>query len=1187
MKSFSELLERLREAKRMSKKGLANRAQLTPGYISLLTRGEREAPSEATVKALADALDLDASTRRDFYEAAGYAFYSTTPPYPVSPTLQEDEGVYKTDKKMNDGGEAPDAENFYGRQQELALLRKWATDDHCRIVTILGMGGVGKSTLTAKLEEQLESEFDYVFWRSLLGTPSLASILGRCIVFFSNQSRVSLPTSEDEQISVLITYLRMHRCLLVLDNFESVLQPNDRTGRYREGYDGYGKLLQRLGETTHQSCLLINSREKPREITRLEGSTLPIRSLEVPGVSLAEAKEILQYEGISAPNDEIWERFILLYAGNPLALKLVSASIRELFGGNIDLFLKEGEPIFGDIYALLDQQFGRLSEPEQQIMYWLAIEGEPKPVGELRENIMQTVAMKDLQEALNSLRRRSIMNIVEGGRFSLQPAIKQYVTDRFVAEICKEIDAKALYLFESHALLKGQDEDYVRDGQMHLILEPIIERLYALYGKAESKRQLKNMLPDLRQKRLQGSASGYAAGNILNLLIHMNCDLRGLDFSHLIVWQAYLQGIALPKVNFGHADLGKSVFTDSFGSIHSVALSSNGKQLAAGTADGEVRVWETTNGTPTAIHSVHTDWVRSVAFSPDGKYLASGSDDKTICVYDRENEAHVRSLTGHTGRVYAIAFSVNSQQLVSGSQDKTVRVWDVKTGVCLKILDGHQDRVWAVAFSYAGVIASGSEDQTIRLWDVNTGKCLKVLQGHKAPIWSVAFSDDKKMLASGSEDRSIRLWDVNTGKCLRILASDQGQGHTNWVRSVTFSPDGKTLISASDDKTMRLWDVETGVYIQALTEHTNWVRSVAVSLDGSVLASGSEDQTVRIWEREKDHYRCRKTLQGHSICIYSIAFSPNGNILASSDEKQNVCLWDTVSGTLSNILPGHTNWIRSVAFSSDGRYLASGGEDQTVRLWEVNTGRCLHILEHSDWIYSVAFSMNAEYLASGSEDQKIHLWNVRTGEHIRELKGHTNWITAIGFSPDGNLLASGSEDQTVRLWNADTGEQCGTLQDHKGRILSVSFSPDGQFLATGSEDGNIYLWNPQTRELIQTLEEHTSRIGTIAFSPDSTLLVSASEDQTIRLWKVETGELIGRIQNYSKVTCVSYQPGGTTIAASGSNGTIKFWDAQTRQYLKMLRSERPYEGMNITGTMGLTSAQKEKLKALGAIEEEE
>jgi NB-ARC domain len=65
-----------------------------------------------------------------------------------------------------DWGEAVDASIFYGRTSELETLEKWIVSDRCRLVALLGMGGIGKTSLAAKLGEKVQYEFDYVVWRS-------------------------------------------------------------------------------------------------------------------------------------------------------------------------------------------------------------------------------------------------------------------------------------------------------------------------------------------------------------------------------------------------------------------------------------------------------------------------------------------------------------------------------------------------------------------------------------------------------------------------------------------------------------------------------------------------------------------------------------------------------------------------------------------------------------------------------------------------------------------------------------------------------------------------------------------------------------------------------------------------------------------------------------------------------------
>ena len=282
------------------------------------------------------------------------------------------------DRYQIDWGEAPLTGQFYGRENELAELQHWIVADRCRMVALLGMGGIGKTSLNVRLVEQVKDDFIYVFWRSLQNAPLLQSIMLDGIRFISNQRQTNLPEDVDSQISLLIDYLQKYRCLIVLDNVESILQAGNRAGQYRKGYEGYGKLFQRLGEAQHQSCLVLTSREKPREVVPLEGKASLVHSLQLLGLGQEEGREILQGKDLFG-SEEDWAKLIQLYSGNPLALKLVSEPVREVFGGDIAGFLKEDETVLGDIHDLLDQQFQRLSQPEQEIMYWLAIEREADP----------------------------------------------------------------------------------------------------------------------------------------------------------------------------------------------------------------------------------------------------------------------------------------------------------------------------------------------------------------------------------------------------------------------------------------------------------------------------------------------------------------------------------------------------------------------------------------------------------------------------------------------------------------------------------------------------------------------------------------------------------------------------------------------------------------------------------------
>jgi WD40 repeat protein len=1079
--------------------------------------------------------------------------------------------------------EPPVVSACYGRQDDLDQLQHWMLDLDCQLIAVVGMGGIGKTTVTVKLVEQIKQRFDCVYWQSLREPLALADLLADWISFLSGAPQPDLAASVDKRITILIEILRVQHCLLVLDNFEAVLREGDHGGQYRVGYEGYGDLIRRVGGTRHASCLLLTSWERPKEFAVLESTraTAQVRSYQLDGLAHDAAQQILKDKGLQI-EEKMSSTLIERCSGNPSALEEIAARIRDVFGGDAMHFLRNEEPIFEGVRSILNQQFARLSDLERTLIYWLAIEREATSPTDLRKHVLHPLEQRNVINGLASLQRRLLIETSRPGFFRLHNVILEYATDQLVTQVSGELETGNLALFKSHALIQAQAKDQIREKQIRWILKPIAEKSRMVFRTQEAfDRQLKAFLARLRDHL--PLAQGYAGGNTLNLLVQLKHNIiSNYDFSGLTIWQAYLRDAQLHNVNFKGALVEKSVFAETFGRIRSIVLSAQGGFLSAGAYGGRIHIWQSTPDGQhlSAVYSGHTDLVRSVAFHPDGQMLASGSADQTIRLWDVESGACLHVLHGHTAPVRSVAFHPDGQMLASGSADQTIRLWDVASGACLRVLHDHKNWVRSVAFRPDGqMLASGGADQTIRLWDVESGACLHVLHGHTAPVRSVAFHPDGQMLASGSADQTIRLWDIAGRVCVHIL-----QGHTDRIRSVAFSSDGQVLASGSDDKLVKLWNVADGQCMATLRGHTNRIWSVTFGLadDRNILASAGDDQTIKLWDTQT--WQCLRTLRGHTNRVRSIAFHPTGDRLASGAGRAAVRIWDTRSGRLLHTLAGHTGRVRSVCFNHTGSILATGSEDRTIKLWDTDSWICVKTLDaHASWVRAVAFSPNGQLLASGGDDETVKLWEVKTGRCRQTLPAQVGWVRAVAFSPDGQLLAS-SSNQTIQLWDVRTGHLLRSIDSHIDRVRAVVFSPDGRLLA--SCDGQLVrLWDVSTWECRHILHGHTGRVRAVAFSPDGQTLISGSDDETVKFWDTASGHCRRTLDEQTGwVWAVAFSPDGQTLVSGGKDESIQIWDTATGVCERVLESSKPYAGMIITAVESLTAAQKAVLIQLGAIE---
>ena len=298
-----------------------------------------------------------------------------------------------------DWGDAPTVTTFYGREWELNLLTSWIVEERCRVVSVLGLGGIGKSALSIRMMHRVAEHFEVVIWRSLREAHTCEELLGECLQMLAPQALRDVSVSLERRLGLLLESLRATRVLLVLDNLEALLEEGQSMGHMRAGYEGYAQLLRRIAGTEHQSCLLLTSREKPSDLVPLEGSRAPVRVLRLGRLDTNACQQVLaekEVEGSVADH----ARLIEAYEGNPLALKIVAQTIVELFDGQIAPFLEQGEVVFGGVRELLDEQYTRLADHERILLGWLAIARESASIQELLGGLGAPLARSQGLEAI-------------------------------------------------------------------------------------------------------------------------------------------------------------------------------------------------------------------------------------------------------------------------------------------------------------------------------------------------------------------------------------------------------------------------------------------------------------------------------------------------------------------------------------------------------------------------------------------------------------------------------------------------------------------------------------------------------------------------------------------------------------------------------------------------------------------
>ena len=308
--------------------------------------------------------------------------------------------------------DAPSPTLFYGRTEELNTLEHWIIKQKSRIIAICGLLGIGKTSLTLQLVENIKHQFDYVIWRNLKYFPEAEELQQELVdIFIKTENQ---ETGAKAQLRTLIQYLRKYRCLIIVDDLQSLFVNGELSGKYHNESKSYQNLFKSIAETNHQSCVVLLSQEKPKEILQLEEINPAVRTLELKGLD-DSARGILKFQGLQ--DEAMWLNLIELYQGNPQWLQSIAKTIQELSKGKInDVFIDDAILLTEELQDCLEQIYQRLADEEKTILIVIAQQNKAVNLPQLRKLV--NLPQMELINGVRSLSRRCLLEVVENPEIS-------------------------------------------------------------------------------------------------------------------------------------------------------------------------------------------------------------------------------------------------------------------------------------------------------------------------------------------------------------------------------------------------------------------------------------------------------------------------------------------------------------------------------------------------------------------------------------------------------------------------------------------------------------------------------------------------------------------------------------------------------------------------------------------------
>jgi RNA polymerase sigma factor (sigma-70 family) len=452
-----------------------------------------------------------------------------------------------------------------------------------------------------------------------------------------------------------------------------------------------------------------------------------------------------------------------------------------------------------------------------------------------------------------------------------------------------------------------------------------------------------------------------------------------------------------------------------WGAAPAFAFSPAGAQLVC-TDKGGVAVWNVTGpaaGQAARRLAVEGGKAATVAVSPDGKFIAAGTSEGAILLWDAATGRLLHNLRDPENRlpIYMLTFSANGTLASQQHMIDRVRLWDVRTGKELSPLAPVTGLTIAMTPDGRGLAALDSEG---KLW-YWTRKETKLI--HRIPGWRpgaggrarLAYLDGTSLLVETQpfqEKGILQLFDLKTGQApevLRIAAFSE------------LSPDGGKSVVA----------VRAG----GLKRHKSQRRGLALPVHWTVIGlyDVRGDRQIRSFQVDAENVGAL-ALDPAGKRLAGVGTLPGDIVGGEEGMISMIFLWDLASGKELKRIP--TQWnngaganIETIAFAADGKSLITGPHNNpsgpcVLCRWDAERGTQIAAVKTSVPLSQMqSLALYRDRYAALASDTAVYLIDTASGKVLRRFDGHKENIQGLSFSADGRFLATASSDATALIWD--------------------------------------------------------------------------------------------------------------------------------------------------------------------------